>query len=120
MVRAAVVRLALAGALFTHPATAQEWMKGTVWSGGWLSKVCGSQHSEDTLVCMGFLRGVMQGQEMVVVLKGAKAAFCKPQAADLKQLAAVIAKYGADHPEHHHYEAGPFTWLALSQAFPCE
>lgn len=122
MVRAAVIAAALLMA--SQPAGAQQWQGDKMWSGGWLTQVCGSRNGEDELICFGFLAGYQAGAQAEAIVRTAgtetqMVTFCKPVAVDSAQMARVLATYGRSHPENHHYDAATFAALAFRSVWPC-
>lgn len=122
MVRTTIVAVALL--LATQPTMAQQWQGEKMWSGGWLTQVCGSRNDEDELICFGFMAGYQAGAQAEAIVRtgGAETqmvTFCKPAAADSEQMARVLVNYGRSHPENHHYDVATFAALAFRSAWPC-
>jgi hypothetical protein len=65
----------------------------------------------DRAVGMGYVLGVTDALE--------GRAFCTPAAATSGQLAEVVSKYLAAHPEGWHKSADDLTAQALAAVFPC-
>ncbi len=67
--------------------------------------------------CLAYIRGFLDGYSVAANSKDA--AFCLPDGVSPGQMAKVIIKFGADHPEKLWMKANEFTLLALKGAYPC-
>ena len=63
----------------------------------------------DYLSCVSYLQGFTEG-----------AYFCVPVGVTAFDLAAVVVKYGDDHPERLYLERGAFVKEVIDNAYPCK
>lgn len=77
-------------------------------------------------ICLGFINGVVDGITFADAaksggnLKTLQRTLCVPENASGAQLAKVVVKYGADHPEELHQPAAIEVVFAFKAAFQCE
>jgi hypothetical protein len=71
-----------------------------------------------TLACASYIQGVLEGASWMTTSQN-PLSVCLDTGVSLYQLAEVVRKYGADHPEYAHWAAQRFVIQALRAAFPC-
>ena len=69
--------------------------------------------------CIGFISGVIDGSTAISKADPRIFPVCVPVGVNTFQLAKVVTKYGADHPENLHWMGYRFVTAALQAAFPC-
>lgn len=110
----AVALLATAG-----PATAAPKWAEDVGSGRWIGDTCDSGDKENYLVCMAFLRGVIEGQAGMAAIHSVQAPYCLPAEFDYEQGKRVVAKFSRDNPHLINDPAALLVTRALIGSFPC-
>jgi hypothetical protein len=78
--------------------------------------------SSDSTICLSYLGGFTDGYGVAMARFNheKQSAFCPPLEVTRQQMARVIVKYGADHPNLLWTGAGLFTAIALKDAYPCD
>lgn len=70
-------------------------------------------------MCIGYLSGVIDGATSASKDDPRIFSVCVPEGVSRGQVARIIIKYAADHPETLHWPASRLVIEALSSAFPC-
>ena len=70
------------------------------------------------LACASYIQGVLEGASWMATSQN-PLSVCLDTGVSNYQLAEVVRKYGADHPEYAHWTAQRFVIQALRAAFPC-
>ena len=76
-------------------------------------------------VCFGYMRGLLDGVEMMVGANNAlhtaslKQPFCPDSGVTLSQTVRIVLKYIKDNPEEAHWFTSLLAATALHKAFPC-
>jgi len=118
---------------FIIPALVALLVSGPVWaakkdvdfsSGNYWYKKCSSDDMTDKFYCIGYLRGLSEGLQLLegsyMKIYGAYrkvAPFCVPKGAVLGQRMEIFKKYLQDHPEKRHKRASVLYSLAIRKAF---
>src|SRR5262245_48136623 len=77
--------------------------------------------SDGTTACLSYVAGFMDALAATVVLGRQKPlTMCIPGTANRGQVVRIVVKYLREHPEKLHLVAGGLTYVAISEAFPCE
>ncbi len=78
--------------------------------------------SSGSMTCLSYIGGFTDGYNVAMARFNheKQSAFCPPPEVTRQQMAKVIVKYGADHPNLLWSGAALFTALALKDAYPCQ
>jgi len=79
-------------------------------------------NSPGSKLCLFYLTGFGDGYAMAMLKFNheKQSGFCPPQEVTRPQMAKVIVKYGADHPNELWINSALFTATALKDAYPCQ
>jgi len=88
-------------------------------SGNWLERLCTAHDEGSRGACAGFILGAVDATSAVERRDGIAKRYCAPRNAEVGQMARVILKWLADHPEDLHYDASSLVITALINAWPC-
>jgi len=75
-------------------------------------------HTQDAITCLTYIAGFVDGYNIAMAKfnKEIQSQFCPPADVTRTQMAKVIVKYGADHPNYLWAGAPLFTVMALKDA----
>jgi hypothetical protein len=78
--------------------------------------------SWESMACLSYISGFTDGYGMALARFNheMQSVFCLASAVTPQQMAKVIVKYGADHPNQLWLGAALFTAASLKDAFPCQ
>ena len=88
-------------------------------NGNVLLRYCESENSTERVACMGYLAGLVDMGEMMVITADLPEIMCKPKEVPIQQLKAVFIAYARDNPESLHLSAVSIANAAFADAFPC-
>lgn len=79
-------------------------------------------HAQASTQCLFYIGGFNDGFNMAMLRfnNSKQAQFCPPDEVTPTQVAKVIVKYGADHPDKLWLNAALFTSVTLQDAYPCQ
>ena len=105
------------------------WVTLSVSVGSYASNLIGHDFTgecvseEDSMMlgmCLGYLHGIMEMQDVLVAMEQIPPLFCTPEKSNYLQAMKIIEKYMDDHPEKLHLSFFLITINSLKEAFPCE
>src|SRR3989304_2700449 len=71
-------------------------------------------------LCLGFMDGIINTNQIYRFMLGGVALFCEPPEVTNKQAVRIVVKYLKDHPEELHNAQISAAITALAVAFPCK
>lgn len=72
------------------------------------------------MFCIGYIRGFVDGHDVLSTVHGEKYAFCHEKVRSVEQFMRVFSKWADDNPEQLHLAASLNLFFALREAFPCK
>jgi Rap1a immunity proteins len=87
--------------------------------GNGLLEACTSRQPLQGAMCIGYIRGVIDGENMMGTALNKRPLVCLPQGVTLGQVEDVIVKYLKDNPAERNKPSAGLIGIAAASAWPC-
>lgn len=115
--RILIFTLAVGAAALSSPAFSAESMAT---GNGLLANCTGPNGSFGSGLCLGFITGAVDRDELAQMMNSPDASLCPMPRVSIVQIQEVVVRYLRDHPEKRHFHGANLVMTALRKAFCSE